>query len=84
MSVWYTLSGLNLGGPEGAFASLKTGWPPWAMLCVLLLIIVTQNYVAMMTHHHEVHESFKNNNLKRFMNHMMSHHSNLIKIKFLH
>ena len=51
---------------------------PLAMLCVLLFIIVTQNYVAMMTHH-VVHESFK---LKRFMNHMMSHHSYLIKIKF--
>ena len=25
-------------GREGAFAPLKTGWPPWAMLCVLLLI----------------------------------------------
>ena len=26
-------------GREGAFALLKTGWPPWAMLCVLLLIL---------------------------------------------
>ena len=26
-------------GREGAFVPLKTGWPPWAMLCVLLLIL---------------------------------------------
>ena len=46
-------------------------------------LLATQNYVAMMIHH-VVHESFKNNILKRFMNHMMSHHRYLIKIKFLH
>ena len=31
--------GLHLGGQEGAFVPLKTEWPPWAMLCVLLLTL---------------------------------------------
>ena len=45
-------AGLHLEGQKGPFAPLKTGWPPWAMLCVLLLIIdltPVQNSVDMFT-----------------------------------